>query len=352
MARPRKSVVLARELVAAPPKRLRKRFITRFVLLRLCELASEKMSSSDGDGLRLAQLCCRIAGQLKSAEATALSFGRLATALRQAQRLGHAEQALAIALSAAPEDLVGDLLRRRAWICMYRDRMSEAVADARGAVRKTRGQAKAKSHEVLGIALCSLGDHDEGLRELELCLATTDPDAETAYCNAVLNYATGLSRGTDLQAIEALALLAELRQKLKDRHKLQRAKLWWTVGLIHERLDSDTQAWRALDTARRSLIAMTATSEVAAITADMARLGPRSPALRLICGEATALIRAPHPLSQLLDDLEAARHDAIPDAAGALRGAAGELAACPPPHVAAASCSGLGGAAPSSSLGA
>ncbi len=89
------------------------------------------------------------------------------------------------------------------------------------------------------------------------------------------------------------------------------------------------QAWRALNTARRSLIALQAASEVAAITADMARVSQQPVAIREICYEAARLIAGRHPLTQPLRALARAARQAIPEAAAALREEAGRLAPCP-----------------------
>ncbi len=307
---------------------MRKRFLNPFVLRRLCELASEKISCGDHDGLRMARLCCRLAHRLKGAEGRALSFARLASALRQANRLSHAEQALAIALAAAPAHLLGDLRRRRASIRIYQGRLPEAVRDATDALDETSGQARARAHEALGIALFYSGDHKAGIRQLERCLATTDPDTETAYCNALHNYATALAEGTDEEAAQALDLCNELRVKLKDRHKMQRAKLWWTIGLLCFRLRKRRQAWRALDTARRSLIVLKAAPDVAAVVADMARIDPEPLAVRQICYEAAEVITTPDPLAEPLQALASTRRELIPDAAAALHRAACALTPC------------------------
>lgn len=287
------------------------------------------MSCGDRNGLRLAGLCCRLAQHLKSDEARAMSFARLATALRLANRMNQAEQALAIALTAAPTHLEGDLRRRRAWIRIYQGRLPEAIKDSEAALDRTSGQAKAKTYEVLGIAHLYNGDHPTGIRHLEQCQATTDPDAETAYCNALHNYATALGEGTDEQAAEALNVCADLRLRLKPRHKQQRAKLWWTEGLVRERLGDFQKAWWSLNTARRSLIALRAAPEVAAIVADMARVAPEPPAVRHICGEATTVVSASRTLTEPLGNLALAPRELIPDASAALREAASRLANCP-----------------------
>ncbi len=185
------------------------------------------------------------------------------------------------------------------------------------------------AHEVLGVALLYSGEHARGLRQVESCLAATDADNETAYCNAIQNYTTALAEGTDEQAEEAVTLCDELRSKLKDRHKIQRARLWWTVGLLHQRLGDSQNAWRSLDTARRSFITLRAVAEVAAVVADMARVASKPLAVRHICGEAEAVIRAPHPLIEPLRELATAGREMIPVAAAALRESASRLAACP-----------------------
>lgn len=329
MAPPRKSVLLARELAEDPPRKFDGLFLNPYVLHRLCELATEKNCCGDDDGLRVAQLCCRLAQQLDIAEGRALSFGRLATALRIANRLVHAERALAIAVEAAPDNLLGDLYRRRAWLRIYQHRLIEAVEDGRTAVGKTTGQAKAQAHEVLGVALFSSGAHEEGTNELENCLEATDPDAETAYCNALHNYATALGQCSEEGAREALPLLEDLRSKLKDRHKIQRAKIWWTIGLLQERLSEHQKAWVSLNTARRSLIALEAAPEIAAIVADMARIAFEPPAVRHICTEATAVIGDAHPLAGPLGNLSLASRDTFQSASAELRAAASQLAQIP-----------------------
>ncbi len=180
----------------------------------------------------------------------------------------------------------------------------------------------------MGIALFNSGNRQAGTREFEECLKTTDPDAETAYCNALHNYATALGQCSDEGAREALVLCAELRSRLKDRHKTQRAKIWWTIGLLQERLGDLQQAWRSLNTARRSLIALAAAPEVAAIVADMARIALKPPAVRHICGEAATVIRDPSPLNELLKELALASQETIPIASAALRAAASQQAVC------------------------
>ncbi len=328
MARPRKSVLLARELAEAPTGKLRQRFVKPFVLQRLCELASEKLSCGDQNALRVARLCCRVARLLETDEVRALSFAQLASALRQANRLEHAEQALDIAFDAAPNHLLGDVVRRRACIRIYQGKLPEAVKDARAALEKTFGQAKARSREALGVALFLSGEHQAGTREFERCLAETDPDCETDYCNAIQNYATALAQGTEEEMRQALKLCAKARSMLKRRHRMQRAKLWWTEGLIHEKLGDLQKAWWSLNNARRSLIALAAAPEVAAIVADMARVSPQPTAIREICHEAAALLAGGDPLRHSLCALGLAARELIPEAAAALRRQACTLAPC------------------------
>ena len=111
---------------------------------------------------------------------------------------------------------------------------------------------------------------------------------------------------------------------------MQRAKLWWVEGLLHHRLGNDWEAWRALDTARRSLMALNAASEIGAITADMARIAPLPRAVKNLCHEAGQLIPSYHPLFEPLQALRRANQPQIPAAAGALREAAASSAVCPP----------------------
>ena len=110
---------------------------------------------------------------------------------------------------------------------------------------------------------------------------------------------------------------------------MQRAKLWWTRGLIHKRLGNRREAWRALDIARRSLVVLEAAPELAAIVGDMAEVSPEPAAVRLICGEAAGVITAGHALLDPLRALAASARDMIPEAAAALKQAASRLAPCP-----------------------
>ena len=137
------------------------------------------------------------------------------------------------------------------------------------------------------------------------------------------------ARTTDEEAAKAVKLCAELRTRMKGRHKMQRAKLWWTEGLLHARLGDERAAWWALDIARRSLIALEAAAEVGAIIGDMARISCEPPAVRHLCDEAGEVIGAPHPLADLLSALTVATRGKIPQTAEALRAAAGALAPCP-----------------------
>ncbi len=77
--------------------------------------------------------------------------------------------------------------------------------------------------------------------------------------------------------------------------------------------------------ARRSLIALEAAPEVAAIIADMARVNPEPVAIRLICREAAQLITGRHPLTKPLRALARAAKQVIPEAAAALREEAARL---------------------------
>ena len=111
--------------------------------------------------------------------------------------------------------------------------------------------------------------------------------------------------------------------------RLQRAKLWWTEGLLHYRFGDFKAAWWALDVARRSLVALKAAPEIAAVTADMAQISPQPLAVRHLCYEAAEVITAPHILAEHLRTLESATQEEIPAAAAALREAAVRLAPCP-----------------------
>ncbi len=203
------------------------------------------------------------------------------------------------------------------------------MQDAEAAVDLTIGADHAKSVGALGVALFYSGLWRKAISMHEQCLTETDPDSADAYCNTIQNYATALAKGTNEEARKALELCAEARSMLKPRHKMQRAKLWWTEGLLHLRLGHHRRAWRALNTARRSLIALQAAPEVAAIIADMVRVSPKTTAIRVICLEATEVISGRHPLTRPLRALARAAHDLIPEAAAGLRREACKLAPCP-----------------------
>jgi len=330
MARPRRSVRLARELALHPAAGLEDQHVNPWVLRHLCEITDERLTSGDRDGLRLARLGCRIAGRLKTDEAHARSFASLASALWLANRLDHAERALEIGFSVGPPpELEGDLLRRRSYIRVYQGRLEDAVRDARQAVGLTTGALQAWSRAVLGLALYYSGEHRAAIDELGRSLADTDPNSETRYCLAIQNYATALAEGTDEEAAAAVELCAEARARLKARHKMQRAKIWWTQGLLQNRLGDPRSAWWSLDTARRSLVALEAAPELAAVVADMARISQKPPAVQHICSEAADVITAHHGLARPFRDLVAAAREMIPEAAAALKAAASQLAPCP-----------------------
>ena len=130
-------------------------------------------------------------------------------------------------------------------------------------------------------------------------------------------------------AKEALNLCDELRVKLKERHKLQRVRLWWTIGLLRDRLGHSKRAWLAFITAKRSLMALRAAPEVGALVADMARMSRKPLAVRQICHEAAEIITKGHPLVEPLHALARAAKDLIPEAAAALRREASAIAPCP-----------------------
>ncbi len=328
MAPPRRSVLIARQLAEDPDAGLSDLHESPHILRHLCGMADEKTTCGDRDGLRVARLCCRIAGRLKTDEALASSFARLGTALRAANRLDHAGQALRIGLELAPPHLEGDLLRRRAWVRIWEKRYAEALADAEAALERTHGAEHAKSLEALGVAHYYRGDNRTAIEVLGRCLAAVDPDSGTFYCNAIHNYAAALAEGTDEEAARAVELCAELRPLLKYRHKRQRAKLWWMEGLLQHRLGDSRTAWRSLNHARRALVAMEAAAELAGLVADMARVSPEPIAVRLICDEASEVI-VHGPLRRRLESLATAAREMIPQAAAALRDAASRRAPCP-----------------------
>ncbi len=329
MAPPRRSERIARELAADPAARLESRHFNPFVFRHLCNLADDAVSYGSADSLRLARLCCRIATRLKAEDARAHGFARLASALRLANRLGHAERTLKIAFAADRPHVQGDLLRRRSILRIYQGRLAEAHEDAEAALAQTTGVEHARALEASGAAYYYRGEFRTSIRQFGRCLAETHPDNDVDYCNAVQNYANGLAKGTGEEARKALKLCIEARAGLKPRHKMQRAKLWWTVGLLHLRLDDHEKAWRALDIARRSLIALEAAPEVAAIVADMARVAQQPFAIRQLCLEAAGLITGCHPLKRPLQDLARAARERIPEAAEALRREACAIARCP-----------------------
>ncbi len=299
-----------------------------FVFHHLCNLADESVTHGSVDSLRLARLCCRIAARLGTKDARARSFARLAAALRLVNRLQHADRALKIAIDAAPTHIKGDVLRRRAFLRIYQGRLAEAQEDAEAALPRTTGREHAYALEASGAAHYYSGEYGDASRQFGKCLDETHPD-DASYCNAIQNYATALAEGTDKDVLMGLELCEEARRRLKPRHKMQRAKLWWTIGLLRFRLGKDVEAWRALDIARRSLIALQTAPEVAAIIADMARVDPTALAIRQICFEAGELITARHPLTKPLRTLGQAASEAIPEAAAALREEASRLAPCP-----------------------
>lgn len=329
MAPPRRTQRIAEELASGCSQQLRPEHINPNVLRRLCRLGDDRMMCGDRDSLRIARLCCRIAGQLGTPDARARGFACLASALRLANRLDHAEQALDVGLTDAPVDRRGDLFRRRAYLRISQQDYSGALIEATVATRCTSGYENTRALAALGIAFGYGGNHSAAVDALGQCLAKTHPDDTIPYCNAIHNYATALAYGSDADAAQAVTLCAALRPKLKYRHKMQRAKLWWTEGLLHERLGDGKAAWRSFDTARRSLVAMEAAPEVAALVADMARVSSQPPTIRMLCDEVAALIAAPHPLTAPLQTLAGAAREMIPEAAAALRAAASRLAPCP-----------------------
>ena len=329
MAPPRRSVRLARELAFSNTNPLSDRHVNRHVLRHLCQIADDKMTSGDRDCLRVARLCCRIGGQLKTQDARALSFASLASALRQAGRLDHAWKALKVGLAAAPADLKGELLRRRTYLHIFQGRFAKAVEDAEEAVQLADRSEYARALGTLGIALAHNGDQRGAIREHARCLEHTSPDSPIPYNNALHNYATSLAQGTPEEAEQAMELCAELRDRLKARHKMQRAKLWWTEGLLHEKLADTEAAWWKLNTAWRSLVMLETAPEVAAIVADMARVSNKPPAVRSICNESAPVITSVQTLREPLAILALAARETIPEAAAALRQAACQLAPCP-----------------------
>ncbi len=335
----RKSKQLAQELVQDRLSRLGERHLSWHVLRNLCEEIDARTTSGDHDSLRLARLAVRLAGRLvqlrrwcrrpKESFELATSFARLAAALRLANRIHSAERALGIAFDVAPDDLKGDLYRRRAWLRIYTGRRSEAQEDAQTAVDLTSGREHALALGTLGAVLYYRNDFEGAADRLGECLRLLGPEDEHRYCGMLVSYIAALSKGSEAELEEGLKLCSELRTKLKPRHKMLRAKLWWSQGLIQHRLGDLKAAWWSLNLARRCLVNMEAAPEVAAIIADMAQLEAEPQMVRHICSEAEEIIAEPDPLWQPLQALSRAAREMIPEAAAALRQAADPLSSCP-----------------------
>ncbi len=334
----RRSARLAAEL-ADQGVCLGERHLSWHVLRRLCRAADDKTTCGDRDCLRLARLAVRIAGRLvrlpswrrrpgESPE-IALSFGQLATALRFANRLDHAETALRIAFEASPQYFRGVLYRRRAWLRIYQERNKKAVRDAERAVELALEDDRAVALGTLGAALYYRQDFRRSIARYRESLALMDPGDEHSYCGTLVSYAAALAHGTDEEAESALRHCRRLRSQLKRAYAMQRAKLRWVEGLLEKKLGNLAAAWRALEIARRSLLALKAAPEVAAVVADMAEVFTEPRALVLICAEAAEVIAEPHPLAEPLQVLAGTARELIPEAAAALRARAGQLAACP-----------------------
>ncbi len=334
----RKSARLAAEL-ADQGVRLGERHVSWHVLRRLGRAADDKSTCGDEDCLRIAQLAVRIAGRLvrlrtwrrrpsESAE-IALSFGQLATALRLANRLEHADTALRIAFDACPPYLKGVLYRRCAWIRLYQGKTEKALRDAESSVELALEEDRALALGTLAAVLYYRDDFRGAIARYRESLALLDPADEHSYCGILGSYAAVLARGTEEDAREAIELCQGLRSELKPAQKMQRAKLRWIEGLLEKRLGKLDAAWRALDIARRSLLALKAAPEVAAVVADMAEVFAEPQSVAVICTEAADLIAEPHPLADPLQGLAGATPELIPEAAAVLRQQAVQLAFCP-----------------------
>ncbi len=324
----RKSQMLAKELSSNRTASLGERHESVNVLRHLCEEADEKITCGDWDGMRVARLAVRIAGRLVTlrlwrrrpaeSEPLTMSFIRLSAALRMTNRLDHAQSALDIAFESVPPYLEGNCYRARARIRIYQSRLPEALRDAREAVELTNGKSHALSLGVLGVVLDYSGEHQAATREFEKCLGALDPKDEWRYNAILVSYAIVLSKGSDEDARRALEICAKQLSRLTKRQRMQRAKTRWLEGLLHGSFGDSQAAWRALDIARRSLIALKAEAEVGAITANMAHVSPQPPAIRQICHEALNVLPLSHPLAKHLWTLKSAAKETIPQAVAAL----------------------------------
>ncbi len=230
-----------------------------------------------------------------------------------------------------PAQIQGDLYRRRTHLRIYQERWAEALADAHTALRLSPpGHRRALALLALGTALYEMDSVDEAIKRLKEAVQTLDPVFEHEFIGALICYANALAKGTDEDVREGLRVCADARSRLKPQHRMQRAKLWWVEGSLRHRLGEERKAWQAFNTARLSLVAMKAAPEVAAITADMARVAPLPRTVANMCHEAGGAIPVHHPLALPLQTLREANRGQIPLVAGRLREAAERLAACPP----------------------
>lgn len=344
----RRSDQLAEELALNPSTQLGDHHVSPHVFDRLCRIADEVTTNGDRGGLRAAQRAIRLAGRLagpvrcemcqrpfqaeRKSVPLARGFARLAAALRLRERYDHAEAALVMAFHMDPPDEIqGDLYRRRALLRVYQDRWAEALADATTGLRlSTPGHRRGRALVAMGVVSFEIESFGEAIQHLEEAIQVLDPAFEHEFIAGLICYANALTKGDDEAAQEGLRTCAEVRTRLKPQHQMQRAKLWWVEGLLLHRLGQHRKAWLALNTARLALLAMRAAPEVAAITADMACIAPLPRAVKNMCHEAGQAIPEYHPLAAKLQALGSARRPEISATAGVLRAAAARLAACPP----------------------
>lgn len=253
----------------------------RLLYKKFLRKIENRIESRPTDGKILAPLSVRLAFALDEPCLKTWALGTLMSTHILLGRYGAARRTAALISSFLGDcnECRADLHRRQAHLLLVESRFDEALAETDRAfelyAHVDSDSGRGKVHFLRGMVYLHAENNSLARQNLDLALAMLSPTEWPQYHAAALHSLTLiLSRGSDDDARQALANLAEVKELYKGKRGLtaERAKLRWVEGLLCARIGWEARATDHLERARNNLIKLEMPQEVAAITADLALL--------------------------------------------------------------------------------
>ena len=271
-----------RIFVEEPERALRsKDLCTESFCRDFLDFCDDQLAGDPALGKRIAATAVRLARRLKAPDLLPRAFGALGSFHRTLGDFEKSDVTYRLAWGMAGEDpaVRADLYRRRAYLerdLKHYEKALVAVERALALFKELQDRAgigktflcRGSIHFERGEIPLAVADISEALRLL------SPLDSQRFYQTALFNLATALSRGTIAEVERAAMTMREVRQHFRGVRGLtvERAKLTWLEGMVLYRLGCDHRAEKLLLQARDALRKLKMPQEIAAITADLARI--------------------------------------------------------------------------------